>query len=86
MTDNNRNDFKVTDNDVIKQLKQELDISGELFYKQIEDDYLVIYFESPRYVTKVVMGLDTLGAAIICNDFSIIKDTAYTTKFVREVK
>ena len=73
-------------NNLIKQLKQELAISGELFYKQIEDDCLIVYFESPRYITKAVMGLDTLGAAIISNDFSIIKDTAYTTKFVREVK
>ena len=76
----------MTDNNVIQQLKQELDISGELFYKQIEDDCLIIYFESPRYITKAVIGLDTLGAAIISSDFSIIKDTAYTTKFVREVK
>ena len=76
----------MTDNNVIQQLKQELDISGELLCKQIEDDCLIIYFKSPRYVTKAVMGLDTLGAAIISNDFSIIKDTAYTTKFVREVK
>lgn len=76
----------MTDNNVIKQLKQELNISGELLCKQIEDDCLVAYFESPRYVTKAVMGLDTLGAAIISNDFSIIKDTAHTAKFVREVK
>ena len=76
----------MTDSNVIQQLKQELDISGELLCKQIEDDCLIIYFESPRYITKAVMGLDTLGAAIISSDFSIIKDTAYTTKFVREVK
>ena len=76
----------MTDNNVIKQLKQELNISGELLCKQIEDDCLIVYFESLRYITKAVMGLDTLGAAIISNDFSIIKDTAYTTKFVREVK
>ena len=76
----------MTDSNVIQQLKQELDISGELFYKQIEDDCLIVYFESPRYITKAVMGLDTLGAAIISSDFSIIKDTAYTTKFVREGK
>ena len=76
----------MTDNNVIKQLKQELNISGELLCKQIEDDCLIMYFESPRYVTKAVMGLDTLGAAIISNDFSIIKDTAHTAKFVREVK
>ena len=76
----------MTDNNVIQQLKQELDISGELLCKQIEDDCLIVYFESPRYITKAVIGLDTLGAAIISNDFSIIKDTAYTTKFVREVK
>ena len=76
----------MTDSNVIQQLKQELDISGELFYKQIEDDCLIVYFESPRYIIKAVMGLDTLGAAIISSDFSIIKDTAYTTKFVREVK
>ena len=76
----------MTDNNVIKQLKQELNISGELLCKQIEDDCLIMYFESPRYVTKTVMGLDTLGAAIISNYFSIIKDTAHTAKFVREVK
>ena len=76
----------MTDNNVIKQLKQELDISGKLFYKQIEDDYLTVYFESPLYITKAVMGLDTLGAAIISSDFSIVKDTVYITKFVREVK
>ena len=76
----------MTDNNVIKQLKQELDISGKLFYKQIEDNYITVYFESPCYITKAVMGLDTLGAAIISSDFSIIKDTVYITKFVREVK
>ena len=76
----------MTDNNVIKQLKQELDISGELFYKQIEDDCLIIYFESPRYLTKAVIGLDAIGAATISSDFSIINDTAYTAKFVREVK
>ena len=76
----------MTDSNVLQQLKQELDTNGDLFYKQIEDDCLIIYFESPRYITKAVMGLDTLGAAIISSDFSIIKDTAYTTKFVREVK
>ena len=76
----------MTDNDVIKQLKQELDISGELLCKQIEDDCLIIYFESPRYVTKAVMGLDTLGAAIFSNDLSIFIAPAYSTNFLREVK
>ena len=76
----------MTDNNVIKQLKQELNIRGELLCKQIEDDYLTIYFESLRYITKAVIGLDTLGAAIISSDFSIVKDTVYITKFVREVK
>ena len=76
----------MTDSNVIQQLKQELDIRGEMLCKQIEDDCLIIYFESPRYIIKAVMGLDTLGAAIISSDFSIIKDTVYITKFVREVK
>lgn len=70
---------------LIKKLKQELDIRGELFYKQIEDDdYLVMYFESAHYITKATIRLDVIGAAIVSNDFSIVRDTAHVTHFDME--
>lgn len=66
--------------ELIKQLKQELGIRGELFYKQIEDDdYLVMYFESAHYITKAGIGLVAIGASLISGDFSIVRDTAHVT-------
>lgn len=71
--------------ELIKQLKQELDIIGGLLYEQIEDDdYLVMYFESAHYITKAGIGLVAIGASIISGDFSIVRDTAHVTKFVME--
>lgn len=70
---------------LIKKLKQELGIIGELFCKQIEDDdYLVMYFESAHHITKAGIGLVAIGAAIVSNDFSIVRDTAHVTKFEME--
>lgn len=69
---------------LIKKLKQELDIIGGLLYEQIVADYLILYFKSTYYVTSATIRLDVIGAAIISNDFSIIKDTAHVTHFDME--
>lgn len=69
---------------LITKLKQELGIIGGLLYEQIVADYLILYFKSTYYVTSATIRLDVIGAAIVRNDFSIVRDTANVTHFDME--
>lgn len=70
--------------ELIKKLKQELGIIGGLLYEQIVADYLILYFKSTYYVTSATIRLDVIGAAIVSNDFSIVRATAHVTHFDME--